>query len=108
MIFVGTKKISKLNHQFFKRNGVTNVIAFPLHFQTPDNRYLLGDVVICPKVAEKEADVANISPLLRIIELLIHGILHLDGYTDKSQKDWSVMRKKQEQLLDEVIKARLF
>ncbi len=107
MLFLDSKKITELNRRFFKKNKKTNVIAFPLHTRTPDGRYLIGDVVICPEVAEKEAKSAGMRAEDRIIELLIHGILHLDGYSDRSSKDWSMMKKKQEQFFNEIIKEKL-
>ncbi len=107
MLFADSKKIIKLNRRFFKKNKETNVIAFPLHTRTCDGRYFIGDVVICPKVAEEEAQLAKTRTEDRIIELLIHGILHLDGYSDKNRKEWSVMKKKQERLFNEIIREKL-
>lgn len=107
VLFVSRKKIIKLNSEFFNKNRETNVMAFPLRSLTPDGNYTIGDIIICPDVARDEARVYGMRFLKRLIELLIHGILHLHGYKDRTQREWNTMKKKQEQFLDEVSEAGL-
>jgi probable rRNA maturation factor len=82
ILLVDDQQIAKLNQQFLKRQGPTNVIAFPMQ----EGRYseitpnLLGDVVISVEAAQQEARNAGLSTEARFNQLLIHGILHLLGY----------------------------
>lgn len=80
-----------------------------MNFASPEqgNLYYIGDVVVCPAVAKEEAKKAGISTDERLIELLIHGILHLAGFTDDTEKNWKRMEKKQISILNE-IKAKKF
>jgi len=104
--FVDTVEIKELNVKYFKRDKTTNVIAFPMHYKPPPplKIYMLGDVVICPDVAKKEAKLAGITFYDRLIQLLIHGILHLHGYRDGTKKEWREMQKKQDELFNAVKK----
>ncbi|TEW56636.1 rRNA maturation RNase YbeY [Psychromonas sp. RZ22] len=69
-----------LNHQYRGKNKSTNVLSFP--FQNPPGITLplLGDLVICKEVVEKEA-IEQKKPLIaHWAHMLIHGTLHLLGY----------------------------
>lgn len=68
----------------------------------PGGYYYIGDIVICPAVAKEEAKKGKIKTDERLIELLIHGILHLAGYSDKTEMNWKKMEKKQVSLLNEI------
>lgn len=82
-------------------------MAFPIDFLSPEGKYIIGDIVICPEVAEEEARIAKSSTFKRLVELLIHGILHINGYKDKTNRQWIAMKKKQEQIYNEISKAGL-
>ena len=82
ILIVDDPQIAELNQQYLQRQGPTNVIAFPMQEGdfaevTPQ---LLGDVVISADTAAREGALAGISMEARLIELLVHGVLHLCGY----------------------------
>ena len=62
---------------------------------------LLGDVVICPEVAEKQATTAGHDVRLELGVLLTHGILHLLGYDHADPDDERLMFGLQRRLLGE-------
>lgn len=82
VVLVDDGRIADLNREFLNREGPTNVIAFPMQ----EGRFaglspnLLGDVVISVDTAGREAQQAGIPFERRLIQLLIHGVLHLCGY----------------------------
>ncbi len=82
ILIVDDPEIATLNGQYLHREGPTNVIAFPmLEGDFADiSPQLLGDVVVSMDTAQKEADIAGIHVDERLLELLVHGILHLVGY----------------------------
>lgn len=88
ILIVDDPEIEKLNGQYLHRHGPTNVIAFPM--QEGDfadiSPQLLGDVVVSMDTAQKEADIAGIHVDQRLLELLVHGILHLVGYDHELSK----------------------
>ncbi|BDX03332.1 endoribonuclease YbeY [Marinomonas pontica] len=69
-----------LNHEYRGKDKSTNVLSFP--FESPPGLELplLGDLVICAHVVEKEAQEQNKELLHHWAHMTIHGILHLCGY----------------------------
>jgi probable rRNA maturation factor len=89
ILLVDIDYMTELNHRWMGSEGPTDVLAFPmdeLHDQRDDIEHpdapptLLGDVVLCPVVAEKQARKAGHSTEDELHLLCTHGILHLLGY----------------------------
>jgi probable rRNA maturation factor len=102
ILIVDDPQIAILNKKYLRRNGPTNVIAFPMRTEqfSNINPELLGDVVISIETAEKEGKSIGISMEERFTQLLVHGILHLLGYDhEKSEQEADKMEKKSEELL---------
>lgn len=84
--FVSIDEIGALNKKYLGRDGVTDVISFPIDVddegsQSPDvGPILLGDVVICPEVAAREVSSHGGKLENEICLLVVHGILHLAGF----------------------------
>ena len=89
VVIVDDPAIAELNAQYLGRTGPTNVIAFPMREGdfAEISPHLLGDVVISADTARREAESAGISADDRLIELLVHGILHLFGYDHETDAD---------------------
>lgn len=106
ILLLNDSQIAVLNKKYLKREGPTNVIAFPMQEGpfaeiTPD---LLGDVAISLETAAKEGETAGISMEDRLTELLVHGILHLCGYDhESSQTEALRMEKKSREVLKLVL-----
>jgi probable rRNA maturation factor len=98
LILVGTDKIIALNKQFRKKKYATDVIAFPVDIDYPDEHFL-GDLFICVRVAQRQAFHFKHSLEKEIAVLAIHGILHLLGYDHLT--DHGEMEMIQERLLNE-------
>jgi len=97
ILIVDDAQISELNEQYLGRHGPTNVLAFPMDSEPPPDTapHLLGDVVISAETAEGEADMAGIGRQQRLIQLLIHGILHLFRYDHEgTAADAATMERK--------------
>ena len=91
------KTIKKLNRKFFKKDCPTDVIAFPLRDDF-DDKYL-GEVVVSVEMAIKIAKKLKLRWQDELRLYLIHGILHLIGYSDKTKALAQKMQKKQEEVL---------
>lgn len=102
VVLVGDRRIAALNRQFLGRAGPTNVIAFPLHRGhaaaiTPRG---LGDVVVSADTAGREALHAGLALETRLIQLLVHGVLHLCGYDhERDPREARRMQAKSRQLV---------
>ena len=69
-----------LNHQYRGKSKPTNVLSFP--FEAPEGieLSLLGDLIICRQIVEKEATEQKKELMHHWAHMCIHGILHLRGY----------------------------
>ena len=102
LLIVDDPQIESLNKEYLKRNGPTNVIAFPM--QTGEfadvTPQLLGDVVISIETAAREGETAGSGLEDRFMQLLVHGVLHLFGYDHEQSEDEALkMEKKSDELL---------
>lgn len=84
--------ITEFNTRWMGKEGPTDVLSFPMDElrPTPDDEEpepgLLGDVVLCPEVAARQARTAGHSTEDELHLLTTHGILHLLGY-DHTEAD---------------------
>jgi probable rRNA maturation factor len=97
---VDIPEITELNKKYRHKKALTNVLAFP--FQAPPGIKIsiLGDLVICAPIANKEAIEQKKSTKAHWAHLTIHGVLHLLGYEHSTQKD----AKKMEALEIKILK----
>ncbi|MDI6699060.1 MAG: rRNA maturation RNase YbeY [Candidatus Saccharicenans sp.] len=80
LTLVGPRAIRSLNRKYRHKDRPTDVLSFSLKEKGPDGKFYLGDIIICPEVARRQARKQGHS-LLREIEILtIHGFLHLLGF----------------------------
>jgi probable rRNA maturation factor len=101
--FVGTTTIARLNREYLGREGPTDVIAFG--FQRADGSTpVIGDIYICPNVAEQNARRLGIPLKLELARLVVHGTLHVLGFDhpEGETRDSSAMWRKQERILDSI------
>ena len=94
--FLGRDAMRRLNTQYLGTHRPTDVVAFRL--PEPDGT-LVGDVYLCPWVAEREACLRGISLEEELTRLIIHGTLHVLGHDhpDGSERTVSPMWERQEQ-----------
>lgn len=78
--FVSKSVITKLNKDYLKRKGATDVLSFNINEKLPDGTFYLGDVLICLEVARKQAEKAGHGLEEEIGELAKHGTKHLLGW----------------------------
>jgi probable rRNA maturation factor len=106
---VDADAMSALHEHFMNEPGPTDVLAFPmdeLHDHRDDAEdgdappTLLGDVVLCPTVAEQQAAQAGHSTEDELHLLCTHGVLHLLGYDHGDQAEEREMFSLQTQLLE--------
>lgn len=92
ILMVDEAAMEQLHIQYMDEAGPTDVLSFPMDELRPgteDNPTaagLLGDVVLCPTVAARQARTAGHSTEEEMLLLTTHGILHLLGY-DHAEPD---------------------
>jgi len=99
--------IATLNEQWMGKEGPTDVLAFPMDELRPGlvneepEDGVLGDLVLCVAVAERQAAEAGHAAADEIDLLTVHGILHLLGYDHAQPEEHREMFGLQARLLAE-------
>jgi rRNA maturation RNase YbeY len=76
----------------------TDVIAFDNSLDKRDET-LLGDIAVSTDTAIRNARIYKTTPLYEIYLYVIHGVLHLLGYDDKTQKERKIMQSKADHII---------
>jgi len=81
--FVGAEEGRRLNHDYRQKDYATNVLSFPYESGTR----LCGDLVVCLPVVAAEALEQRKSLEAHFAHLIVHGMLHLQGYDHETGSD---------------------
>jgi len=81
----------KKNIQFLNHNTLTDVITFDYCKEGLIN----GDIIISTERVEENSREFNIDYLTELQRVMVHGLLHLLGYKDKSAEDIKIIREKE-------------
>lgn len=101
--------MADLNGRYRDTPGATDVLSFPGDDDDDDDwpdleeqggEAYLGDIAICPVVAERNADEDGISLDLELRRLIVHGVLHLLGWDH--EVDQGEMRAREEEVLGSI------
>jgi len=106
IFFLTSQKMHTLNVVHKGKDRPTNILSFePEHsfVYAPESKISLGEIYLCISVIRKEVKKYNMkSTEYRIQELIIHGILHLLGYTHTGKRDIIEMQKKEQEILSNI------
>ena len=92
---VDNDESQNLNNIYRKKKYPTNVLSFLVD----DEVHLIGDIVLCAPVIEKEALEQSKKLEAHYAHLIIHGALHLYGYDHENKKDADIMEAKEIKIL---------
>ena len=81
----------KKNIQFLNHNTLTDVITFDYCKEG----LISGDILISTERVEENSREFNVDYLTELQRVMVHGLLHLLGYKDKSKEDIKIMREKE-------------
>lgn len=96
---VDTAEAQELNKEWRGKDSATNVLSFPVGEVVEQAPNLLGDIVICAPIVELEAKEQDKDIEAHWAHLIIHGILHLQGYDHESDEEANVMETKEIEIL---------
>jgi probable rRNA maturation factor len=100
--FVNDRKIKRLNKLFLKKNNATDVLSFNL---SENHREIFADIAISTESALENALAFHTSGRYEIILYVIHGVLHALGYADRTKTQKTIMRRKEEAIINKLIHA---
>lgn len=100
VLFVTAGHIKRLNARFAGDDYATDVLAFPMmEEEDEEGSLLLGDVVVCPEVAEQNAARVGHGLQQELDALLVHGTLHLLGYDHHAPEEKTRMDQRAGEIL---------
>ena len=94
-VFVSDEELLEMNEQFLKHNTYTDIITFDYS----EGKTINGDIFISIDRVKDNASKFKTEFNDELHRVIIHGVLHLCGYKDKTKKDASLMRKMEENSL---------
>jgi probable rRNA maturation factor len=97
LAFVDNATIHQLNKRYLQHDEPTDVLSFPL--SEPNARRLAGELVIGAEVAQGEANGRGHPVEAELALYVIHGLLHLCGYDDKTSTGATAMRERERHYL---------
>lgn len=100
VVFCSDNELLVLNKAYLGHDYYTDVITFLL---SKPNEEIIGEIYISVDRVKENAKTEKVRVESEIYRVIIHGVLHLCGYKDKSQKDKSLMRNMEDFYLDKLI-----
>jgi probable rRNA maturation factor len=95
-IFCSDEYLLSINQQYLRHNTFTDIITFD---NSEEPRTIEGDIFISVERVRENADTRQIAFEDELNRVMVHGVLHLIGYKDKSNDDKALMRKKEDAYL---------
>ncbi len=96
-IFCSDNFLHSINVEYLQHDTLTDIITFDLREDASDP--LLADIFISIDRVEDNATEQGVEFQQELNRVMIHGVLHLCGYSDKTETDKSNMRKKEDACL---------
>jgi probable rRNA maturation factor len=96
---VDERESALLNEKYRNKSGPTNILSFPADIDPEFNYPLLGDLVICSPIIEKQANQNNKELLAHWAHMITHGILHLLGHNHLTNKEAIIMEELETNIL---------
>ncbi|TDT43268.1 putative rRNA maturation factor [Halospina denitrificans] len=93
---------AELNSRYRGKNSPTNVLSFPFDVPEGVELDLLGDLVICADVVKHEAEEQGKTLQAHWAQMVIHGMLHLQGYDHQNDQEAEIMESLEVRLLGEL------
>jgi len=90
-IFCSAQYLKKMNSDYLTKNYETDVISFDF---SNDNK-ISGDIYISSETVKKNSIIFNVDFNNELKRVMVHGLLHLLKYNDKSNQEQKIMREKE-------------
>lgn len=90
-VFTSDEEVLKANVKYLNHTTYTDIITFDYC----EDKIINGDIIISIERVKENAEKFKSTFETEIKRVMIHGVLHLCGYKDKSVKDAAVMREKE-------------
>ncbi len=102
-VFCSDAEILEINKTFLKHNYYTDIITFDYS----QNNDLEAEIYISIETVRSNAMLFHVKPAEELNRVIVHGLLHLTGYNDKTKQEAGIMRNKENECLNELNKLLL-
>lgn len=96
IILTTDDELLKMNRHFLQHDSYTDILTFRMNEKS---ELINGEIYISIDRVEENADTFNVEPEKELLRVIIHGNLHLCGYSDHTSKLKSLMRDKEDYYL---------
>lgn len=94
-VFTSDESLLKMNIEYLKHNTYTDIITFNYN----EGKKVSGDIFISVDRVKENAKKFDVSFEEELHRVIIHGVLHLCGYKDKTKADSDLMRRRENRAL---------
>jgi len=94
-VFVDEVEIRRINREYLNHDYVTDIITFPYHGVEEVSPLLEGTLYCCRERILEQAKEHNVEHKHEFCRILIHGLLHLAGYSDATDAEKETMTNKE-------------
>jgi probable rRNA maturation factor len=105
IVLTDNRHIRDLNREYLGHDTFTDVISFPLEdLDWPGGQLgggLNGEIIASAELAHQQAAAVNGDPRAELMLYLVHGLLHLMGYDDRTPDEARHMHAREDALLDQ-------
>lgn len=96
--YISDTEIQRLNRMYRGKDAVTDVLSFSY---LPEAKETIGDVVIAYAQAKRQAEEGDI--ILELVDLMVHGVLHVLGYDHERPEDAQAMFPLQDKIVAQAL-----
>ena len=97
-VFCDDNYLLDKNIKYLKHNTLTDVLSF----EYSKGDVISGDILISVDTVNKNANIFGVNFLNELQRVMAHGLLHLLGYNDKTEREKKEMREKEDFYLTEI------
>ena len=99
LIFCSDEYLLKMNVEFLQHDYYTDIISFDYC----EGKVISGDLFISKDRVCENAIINKVGFSMELNRVIVHGVLHLCGYKDKSEDEVDVMRGKEDYYLSKIV-----
>ena len=92
-VFTSDEYLLDLNQKYLNHNTLTDIITFDY---SGESASISGEIYISIERVKENANKFGVELIQELSRVMIHGVLHLIGYSDKTSKQKSLMREKED------------
>lgn len=101
-VFADDAFVLQINQQYLQHDTYTDIITFD---NSIDSKEIEGEIYISVERVLENSNTENTTFDHELRRVMVHGLLHLCGYDDKTEEDIIAMRKKEDLAIDSFVNA---